>query len=92
MKRPIENNLALPSLPGQFRTQNLISSKWLNSSEMLNTLFLKEYGRNKEENDTFNIESIIKAAKTDDYNCILISEFPTFVIEDPNGNYCIKEF
>lgn len=58
---------------------------------MLNTLFLKEYGRNKEENDTFNIESIIKAAKTDDYNCILISEFPTFVIEDPNGNYCIKE-
>ncbi len=92
MKRPIENNLTLPSLPGQFRTENLISSKWINSTEMLDTLFIKEYGRMKEEDDCFDIETVINAAKTDEFNCILLSNFPTFLLEDSNGSYFIKEF
>lgn len=59
---------------------------------MLNTLFFKEYGRIKEDEDCFKIESIIQAVKTDDYNCILLSDFPTFLLEDEKGNYFIKEF
>lgn len=90
--RPIENNFTLPSLLGQFTTHNLISSKWLNSSEMLDSLFIKEFGRRKEENEYFDIETVFKAAKTDEYNCILLSDFPTFLLQDKNGNYFIKEF
>lgn len=92
VQRPIQNNLTLPTLPGQLRTQNLISSKWINSTEMLNTLFSKEYGRIKEDDDCFEIEKIIQAVKTDDFNCILLSDFPTFLLEDEKGNYFIKEF
>lgn len=92
VQRPIENNFTLPSLRVQFTTQNLISSKWWNSSEMLDSLFIKEFGRRKQANEYFDIKTVIKVAKTDENNWILLSDFPTFLLQNKNGNYIIKEF
>ena len=92
MQRPIENNYTFPLLPAEFRTQNYISSKWLTSTEMLESLFQKEFGRTKEPDEYFNFEEIIRAIKTDDYNCKMISNLPPFMLQDEDGKYSIKEF
>ena len=65
-------------MPDQFRTQNLISSKWINSTEMLDTLFIKEYGGAKQPDDCYDIGQVIKAVKTDEFNCIMLSNLQSF--------------
>ena len=92
IQRPIENNLTLPVLPNELSTQNFISSKWINSNEMLNSLFIKEFGRTKEPDEYFDIEQVINSVKTDEYNCIMLSDLQPFVLQDNDGNYFLKEF
>ena len=68
MKRFIENNFTLSRFPNQLCAQSFISSKWENSTEMLNSLFIKEFDWIKEPDEYFDIEQVINAVKKDELN------------------------
>ena len=68
IKRFIENNFTLSRFPNQLSAQIFISSKWEKSTEMLNSLFIKEFDWIKEPDEYFDIEQVINAVKKDELN------------------------